>query len=700
MKTLSVSLFFLTIFMVHNLTAQIQSTKSKNSNTSIWVYQGTDEKLIYKTTPADDKIMDFSYAGYMGGGVALPIVPIAKTVQPSGNVDDTKLIQDAIDAVAMMPLKDGFRGTVLLSPGTFTCSKTIFIPADGIVLRGSGSDNKSTSTTIKMTGDRHIAIIVGAQKNRSSNVQSSEFADPSERQEQTIQAPEVQTTITDVYIPAGTNTFSVADSKGFAVGDLITIKRPTTAAWIKFMQMDNLNRDGRPQTWIGSTRSGIQERTITAISGNKLSIDIPRADSYDAKYLNPPGVTVSKINPPPVVTQVGVEHLHIQCAPLETDYGHAPYSAIRIVGNDCWVKDVYCEETMNSTTILGKITMQQVIVTHTFPNLGASKPTDFSIEGSQILIDRCKITGDNEYFVWTGSLDPGPNVLLNCTFNGHGSRIQPHQRWSTGMLIDNCKVPDGGIDFMNRGVAGSGHGWTMGWGVAWNCLAKTYIIQNPPGVYNWAVGCIGSRVQTARLFDSTPILPEGIFESHGIPVAPQSLYLAQLSARLGMQALKNIGYSSNSENDFIDKSLHTLPDLSKDIDKELGIDLAIHRPVNTNNVRSNSREFGGEKAIDGNDKTYWATNDNVKKATLEIDTEGPLDINSLKIEEATELGKRVQEYKVEGQVNSDWKLLSQGTTIGERKVDRFPKVTVWKVRLTILKADGFPAIRKFSFYLN
>ena len=42
---------------------------------------------------------------------------------------------------------------------------------------------------------------------------------------------------------------------------------------------------------------------------------------------------------------------------------------------------------MNSTTIAGKrITMEQVIVKHTFPNLGASKPTDFSLEGSQILL--------------------------------------------------------------------------------------------------------------------------------------------------------------------------------------------------------------------------------------------------------------------------------------------------------------------------
>jgi len=41
-----------------------------------------------------------------------------------------------------------------------------------------------------------------------------------------------------------------------------------------------------------------------------------------------------------------------------------------------------------------------------------------------------------------------------------------------------------------------------------------------------------------------PLLPEGIYDSHGIPVTPLSLYLAQLSGRLGKDALINIGYDT------------------------------------------------------------------------------------------------------------------------------------------------------------
>jgi hypothetical protein len=658
---------------------------------SKWVYPGSDGKLVYKATDRGDRIMDFSLAGYMGGGVALPDVPVKVTVQPGSGEDETAKIQSAIDEVAKMPLEDGFRGAVLLAPGTFTCSRTLSITASGIVLRGSGSGHGGT--TIRMTGERHSAITVGG-RGRAANINQDDDAPQA-------QSTAVRTSLADAYVPSGATSFTLEKAHGFAVGDLIAIRRPTTAAWVRFMQMDTLTRDGRPQTWIGTNRFGVTERTIASIDGNKITIDVPLADSYDAKYLNPPGTTVEKIRPPNRVAKAGIEQLRIQCPAIESSYGQHPWSAIRLNGEDCWVRDVFCDETMNATVIQGKrITMQRVVVTHTYPNLGASKPSDFSIEGSQILLDRCRITGGNTYFVWTSSLIAGPNVLLNCTFNGHGSRIQPHQRWATGMLVDNCRVPEGGIDFMNRGAMGSGHGWTMGWAVAWNCLAKTYVVQNPPGVVNWAIGCVGRRDQTARPFDPLPLLPEGEFDSHGTAVTPQSLYLAQLEQRLGPQALKNIGYESNTPQALADPQLKRLPDLKTEDDPQLGPDLALHRPVNASSIRGNSREFGGEKAVDADSTTYWATDDNSRGMSLIVDTEGPLEINAIAIEEAQGMLGHVQEYRVEGQINSDWQVLCQGTTVGQRQVDRFGKVTVWKVRLTIVMSEGHPAIRKFGMYLD
>src|SRR5687767_5861787 len=85
---------------------------------SEWVKRGADGKLVYKTTPAGDRIMDFSHAGYMGGGVAIPDVPVKASLRPSGS-DDTAAIQKALDEI-----KDG---ALLLEAGVFSCSSTINI---------------------------------------------------------------------------------------------------------------------------------------------------------------------------------------------------------------------------------------------------------------------------------------------------------------------------------------------------------------------------------------------------------------------------------------------------------------------------------------------------------------------------------------------------------------------------------------------
>src|SRR5262249_20034559 len=93
--------------------------RNTSAQTSQWAFVGPDGKLAYKTLPAGDRIMDFSFAGYKGGGVALPFVSAVQTMSPSGQ-DDTAAIQAAIDAVSgRSPDANGTRAAVLLSAGTF-----------------------------------------------------------------------------------------------------------------------------------------------------------------------------------------------------------------------------------------------------------------------------------------------------------------------------------------------------------------------------------------------------------------------------------------------------------------------------------------------------------------------------------------------------------------------------------------------------
>jgi hypothetical protein len=163
---------------------------------------------------------------------------------------------------------------------------------------------------------------------------------------------------------------------------------------------------------------------------------------------------------------------------------------------------------------------------------------DFFIAGTQILLDRCSVDGEGTWPVATQASVTGPDVVLNFSDNAHAG-VSPHQRWATGLLVDGARLPDTvartpGIAFSNRKTAGSGHGWDIGWAVAWNVASPHPLVQRPPGAMNWCIGCSGELTKAA---DS----PEGIYDSPGRAVEPVSLYLEQLRERLGDAALVNIG---------------------------------------------------------------------------------------------------------------------------------------------------------------
>jgi len=403
-----------------------------------------------------------------------------------------------------------------------------------------------------------------------------------------------------------------------------------------------------------------------------------------------------------------LENLRIECPLQAVGHGGALYTALRLNGEDCWIRDLDIYETMNSVSFGGqRITAQRVNIVRKALHLGASKPAEFAPNAGQLLLDQCTVDADNVWFVATGGRQTGPAVFLNCKFIGDGV-IEGHQRWSTGLLLDNCILPDGGINYRNRGVAGSGHGWTLGWSVVWNCIAQELIIQNPPGAANWAIGCIGERKLAPPNMRTAPPVPEAIYDSYGTYVVPRSLYLAQLKERLGAQALKNIGYAPGSpaalelENPAMPERR---PHPPAPIDPEFGVNLAFMQPVDAVSMRPSDTDdpnkWGSDKVLDGNLTTYWMPaedfNSSRRPLTLEIDVNPPLIINALTISEPVGI-TNVRAYKIEGVVDDEYQLIAEGKTIGARKTHSFQKCTVWKVRLTILKSDGTPAISEFSLH--
>jgi hypothetical protein len=486
--------------------------------TSTWVFYGSDGKLAYRTWGNGNKIMDFSHAGYMGGGVALPDVAVVRTLNPSGG-DDSAALQGAIDAVAALPLQGGFRGALLLGAGTFHLSTQINITSSGVVVRGSGSG--TGGTLIQSTATTLFSIMGSGSPSQSGSVN-----------------------MTDSYVPSGTTSFNVSSAAGFAPGNTVMVTRTVTSSWVHLLGMDTLVRDGAPQTWLAPGTKITTDRVVAAVSGNRITLDAPLTDSFDSVYLGTPVGTLAHYSWSGRISQVGLERLRIVCPASASTYRSVTINNII----DSWVRDVAIQDGTNNfnvSTATKRLTIDNVRISHTVTSTTSAGPADFTATGTQLLFNKCQANGTGSWPFATQGPGTGPLAILNFS-STQKAGISPHQRWMTGVLSDHCTLPNApsqtqGIAYRNRGTAGSGQGWTTAWSVAWNVTTPFLLVSAAPGTENWCIGCVGARTTLSD--------PDGIYESLGTQVtlgATSSLYLEQLRDRLGDQALANIGYGSGT----------------------------------------------------------------------------------------------------------------------------------------------------------
>ena len=329
-------------------------------------------------------------------------------------------------------------------------------------------------------------------------------------------------------------------SAGFSVGEMVMINRTVTTNWINYLGMEPGGGSILTnEVWIAPGSVITTDRIIQQAAGNEITLDAPLTDSFDTNYLGIPAGTISPYTWSGRISQVGLEHLAIQ-APPENNLGYTAVTMGNLI--DSWARDINIQDGDNSFTVQNsakRCTVDTVSITHTVAMTG-DPPADYTVTGTQILMNKCSSASSGEWPFVTQGEGTGPIVALNF-YSTANRGMEPHQRWTTGLLCDNCSLPDcptgeQGIAFFNRGSDGSGHGWDMGWGVAWNCVTPYFLMTVAPGTENWVIGGLGQETTHGSQVN-------GIYNELGSLVTPQSLYLAQLKQRLGPAAVENIGYA-------------------------------------------------------------------------------------------------------------------------------------------------------------
>ncbi|KKY34963.1 hypothetical protein UCDDA912_g05053 [Diaporthe ampelina] len=112
----------------------------------------------------------------------------------------------------------------------------------------------------------------------------------------------------------------------------------------------------------------------------------------------------------------------------------------------------------------------------------AGYPADISIAGSQVLVQdsgQYGLASAAAFAVITQSRTPGPNAVVRHAVRGGKQSLYPHHRWAHGFLADDTGAP---VELVSRGTAGTGHGWSISAGVAWNIRGAVRSQSLPLGV--------------------------------------------------------------------------------------------------------------------------------------------------------------------------------------------------------------------------
>lgn len=496
-------------------------------------FLGKDGKMVYVGDYRGNRILDFSNAGYKGGGVKIPHVPVKATISPADG-DATARIQAAIDEVAKLPLgKDGFRGALLLEKGRYDVGGTLVVKASGIVLRGESQDEGGTLLYGTGAIPRNL-IEIGENVDLVFDIGSKQ-------------------TITDLYVPSGSRTFHVEDGSAYNVNDQIIIRRIGDENWIHEISMDYIyNRPGGSVIQWSPFNLDF-DRVITAIEGNTITVDAPLASAIELRW---GGGEVYKYRDCTRIQQVGVENIRVECDfdpsiidtavdsdttdPYYADENHAERFVVFNSVKNGWVRDVTGYHLSYSLVQMSRhskwITIQDSQMYDMVSKIIGGRRYVIHQMGQLNLTQRI-YTETARHAISVDSWVPGPNVFMDCEAVNNYNTSEPHHRWSVGGLFDNIKAP---ISIRDRAWLGTGHGWSGANYVTWNTEGEL-TSQQPPTAQNYAIGHVGPKVPglVPNDYDPRP-RSDGYWDSCGRHVMLQSLYKQQLIERLGRKALPNI----------------------------------------------------------------------------------------------------------------------------------------------------------------
>jgi len=147
---------------------------------------------------------------------------------------------------------------------------------------------------------------------------------------------------------------------------------------------------------------------------------------------------------------------------------------------------------------------------------------------------------------------------------------------------------------------------------------------------------------------------------------------------------------------FADRDVAVLRDVGGAIRETFAVDLARDATATASDVDA---RHDAQAILDGDPRTFWKAPRDTESADVVVDLGGPKTFDLADLRESIgDFGQRVERFVLEIEEGEGWREIARGTTIGYRRICRFPPVTASRLRIRILEARGCATLGEFGLF--
>ncbi|MFI2741174.1 alpha-L-fucosidase [Zhouia sp. PK063] len=276
-----------------------------------------------------------------------------------------------------------------------------------------------------------------------------------------------------------------------------------------------------------------------------------------------------------------------------------------------------------------------------------------------------------KYYDWSTTLDSvrswQPNVLFfsdagpDIRWCGNEKGTAGKTNWNT-ITTDTLYAGKAGIEHLLNKGAEDGKNWVP---------AEVDVSIRPGWFYH-------------KKEDSLVKTPEQLF----------NIYLTSVGR--GSNLLLNIPPDTMGQ--FHEQDVTALKGFKELLDKAFANNIAQDGAVIASNTRGKSDDYATKNAIDDDKDTYWATDDDVIKASITFKYAELQNITFVRIQEYIKLGQRIKKFHIEAKQGDDWKTVAKGTTIGYQRILKLDNVVTNELKIVFDDALASLVISNINIY--